>query len=458
MASRKRRNPLAFTPGPVTFFCIVVYLAIAIPLLVVQLTVPKAPAQPPYSGVNLTEAWQDLQFLTDGFHPYNSRRNDEIHDWLLNRLAEILIDNAATVVASNDHEQSWSSPTANVTIFNDQISNLSATSRTLDMPGIGTYFESTNIIVYIRGSEDESGSWWEKRRLDGPSGTLVNAHYDSVSTGFGATDDGMGVISLMQLVKHFITENHQPRHGIVALFNNGEEDFLNGARAFARHPVSRFPTAFLNLEGAGAGGRAAIFRSTDTQVTRAYRGTEHPCGTVLISDGFKRGLVRSETDYVVFNGDMDMRGIDVAFVEPRARYHTTQDDARHASVNSLWHMLSAALHTMHGLSSNTWEKGAGSDGVWFDLFGDSFVDIELHTLFAISVTLLVVGPVAIIIIGSALSGSDKLYIFKLSHYFSGQRVRLRGFHGFFRTPFIVGIPSVIVIGLALLLVKVCTGN
>lgn len=85
----------------------------------------------------------------------------------------------------------------------------------------------------------------------------------------------------------------------MALLNNGEEDFLNGARAYSQHPISAFPYTFLNLEGAGAGGRATLFRSTDMEVTRKYAQSKNPFGTVVSADGFKSGFIRSQTDYVV---------------------------------------------------------------------------------------------------------------------------------------------------------------
>jgi hypothetical protein len=75
----------------VTIITALVYLAIVIPLIVIQETVPKAPADPVlYHGLNTTEAWLDLATLTNGYHPYNSRRNDEVRNWLLIRIEEIL--------------------------------------------------------------------------------------------------------------------------------------------------------------------------------------------------------------------------------------------------------------------------------------------------------------------------------------------------------------------------------
>lgn len=273
----KLRNPIAFTPFPVTIITSVVYIALIAALLVVHTVIPRAPkSTTPIPGVNLTEAWLDLHVLTEAYRPYNSRQNDHIRDWLLRRIESILAEN--NVLATSPSSSSTvldpnSAAISPVVIFSDLTSNVTFSSdRRENEGGISIYFEGTNIIVYIRGSEDEEGDWWLKnRKPQGKGGVLVNAHYDSVSTGYGATDDGVGVITILQLIKRFTVPGKQPKRGIVALLNNGEEDYLNGARVFTQHPLSQFTHTFLNLEGAGAGGRAALFRSTDTEVTRAYQ-------------------------------------------------------------------------------------------------------------------------------------------------------------------------------------------
>lgn len=75
----------------------------------------------------------------------------------------------------------------NVTVFNDLLSNV--TMSFSGQPGspassVAAYFEGTNVIVYIRGTEDEPGEWWKaksnRRKLPiGGGGVMVNAHYDS---------------------------------------------------------------------------------------------------------------------------------------------------------------------------------------------------------------------------------------------------------------------------------------
>ncbi|KAL2794403.1 hypothetical protein BJX66DRAFT_325340 [Aspergillus keveii] len=456
-SKRSRGNPLAFTPWPVTLITAAVYLAFAIPLLVVHHVVPSAPSSDPV-GLNLTEAWSDLQTLTSGYRPYNSRQNDKIHEWLLRRVNEII--DAAPSAAADDERP------PDVFIFDDTRSNL-----TFSRDNLAVYFEGTNILVYIRGEEDGLDEWWEtpNGRPKSKGGVLVNAHYDSVSTGFGATDDGVGVVTCLQLIKYFTTPRHAPRKGLVVLFNNGEEDFLNGARVYSQHPLSKFPHTFLNLEGAGAGGRAILFRSSDAEVTGPYMRSQHPFGSVLGADGFQTGLIRSQTDYVVFEGDLGLRGLDVAFMEPRARYHTDQDDTRHTSKDSLWHMLSTAVATTEGLvsdSSNDFDgparddgkvaSGTGSKAVWFDLFGSTFVLFQLHTLFALSVTLLVVAPLVLLVTSIILTKVDKMYLFRTSIRPEGslEVLPLYGDRGVIRFPFLFGIPTAVSVGLAYLLTKV----
>ncbi|KAL8812089.1 MAG: hypothetical protein Q9200_001293 [Gallowayella weberi] len=467
-------NPIAFTPLPVTIIGSVVYTALFVALLITHLIVPSAPRTPtPIAGVNLTEAWQDLQYISGAFHPYNSRRNDETRDWLLTRIERILAENTKRWIFDRSrylHDAQFRASVGRerlAVVFSDVTSNatFSYQGKKLDHnsgrePGVSDYFEGTNIIVYIRGSEDGDQDWWNNgQTLPEKGGVLVNAHYDSVSTGYGASDDGVGVVSILQMIKHFTSEGHKPARGIVALLNNGEEDYLNGAQAFRKHPVSKFPKTFLNLEGAGAGGRAVMFRSTDAEVTRAYQKSRYPFASVLSADVFKRGIIKSETDYRVFTERLGLRGLDLAFFEPRARYHTDQDDTKHTSVDSIWHMLSASISTVKVLSSDTQQSfdGKGSDAVWFDLFGQILAVFKLRTLFATSIALLVATPLILIIIGAVLYKIDKLYIFgrkkQVQHDEGTEGVLIHGWRGCFQFPILVVLASAGVIGLAFLVVK-----
>jgi hypothetical protein len=87
----------------------------------------------------------------------------------------------------------------------------------------------------------------------------------------GATDDGMGVVSLLFLIEYLAQK--PPLRTAIFNLNNGEEDGLCGShvlaypshitcsgniwvRRFFQHPWSKETALFLNLEGAGSGGCA----------------------------------------------------------------------------------------------------------------------------------------------------------------------------------------------------------
>ncbi|KAJ2892167.1 hypothetical protein MKZ38_010175 [Zalerion maritima] len=486
----KVSNPFAFRPAPVTFWIVLVYAAILIPLIIVHETVPLAESP----RADLDEAWNDLKTLTQAYHPYNSRYNDEVRSWLLQRIKEILDHNGAawsketlgrTLAELPTSIGEWS-PGADVVVFDDLVANFTSTisygilgKRPGEKapPGMGTYFEGTNIYVYIRGKQDKDGDWWTQDvehadKLSG-GGVLINAHYDSVSTGFGATDDGMGVVTVLQLIKHFSKEGNQPEHGIVALLNNGEEDFLWGSRAFGQSPIMPFIHTFLNLEGAGAGGRALLFRTSDQEVTKAYKGVKHPFGSVLMSDSFELGMIRSQTDFVVLNGIFGERGLDMAFYRPRARYHTNQDDVIHTTKASLSTMLESSRKVMTSLSGDTGntfsgrrsdgksdlaQNGSPTSGVWFDLFGSSFSVFGLKTLFAWSLTLLIASPIILMILTVILVKCDKYYFLISSvnstDEWDAEPISIGGLKGLFRFPLAFVVSGALVVGGAFLVKKI----
>lgn len=480
MAKKSSWNPIAFVPTQVTLISTAVYIALFTILIWVNNTVPSAPkSSTPVDGVNLTQTWLDLSRITDGYHPIDSRKNGEVKAYLLQRIEEILEQNDVDykVIEANPNRTNGASKENDVgpkqvTVFVDELSNTTFVDDFRKLPWT-CYGESENLLVYIRGEDDEENDWWNSdKTYEGQAGVLVNAHYDSVASGFGATDDGVGVVTLLQLLSHYTAGENRPKRGLVALFNNGEENGLYGAHSYLRHPLSQFTHTFLNLEGAGAGGRALLFRSTDAEVTKFYSRSPRPFGNVVTGDGFKRGFIRSGTDYSVFNNDNGMRGLDVAFFQPRARYHTDQDDTRDTNQDSVWHMLSAALSTTRAMTSYSGDEfdghvddddgkldiGKGTNGVWLDLFGRTFPVLELPTLFAISISFLVAPPLILLILEITLRRSDKWYPLSKRQYIHSsdddEAVHFSGLRGLFRFPIAFIASAAAVLALAYLLTKI----
>lgn len=105
----KRTNPFAFRSGPVALWTSVLYLSLIISLVYIHETVPAPPAENKLpEGLNLTEAWGDLQAITRAFHPYNSHENDHVRDYLIARSKEILETNGVEYTVDTSGGVIWS--------------------------------------------------------------------------------------------------------------------------------------------------------------------------------------------------------------------------------------------------------------------------------------------------------------------------------------------------------------
>lgn len=73
----------------------------------------------------------------------------------------------------------------------------------------------------------------------------------------------------------------------------------------------------------------------------------HPHANVLFADAFSRGVVRSATDYSVYE-QAGLNGLDFAFYKGRSRYHTWYDSisGMEGGKKALWAMMEAT----HGAS------------------------------------------------------------------------------------------------------------
>lgn len=317
----------------------------------------------------LEDAWLDLQHITFTFHPYSSRANDEVHDYILRRVKELTKDKEEYIQTWDDYVNS-----TNILFKQPDVFNSSSTmSRVI-------YFESSNILVKILGSNPELPA------------LLISAHFDSVPTSYGATDDGKGIASMLSLLQ--VYSQSQPERTIIFNFNNNEEFGLLGAHAFMNHPWSKEVKLFINLEGAGAGNRAILFRTSDTMTAKIYKDAvkSQPFGNSMYQQAFYKRLVSSETDYKVYENN-GLRGWDIAFYKPRDYYHTIKDSIKYTSKESLWSMLHTSLQLAQYISSSEFElETASKPSIYFDVLGSYFFVIGAEKLFLINVILLIIGP------------------------------------------------------------------
>lgn len=310
----------------------------------------------------LENAWFNLQNITYSQHPYFSRDNDRVHDHLLNEIEKI------------------SRRSSYVNISDDFVANRSIFSDNPFVDGGAVYFESSNIVVKIQGRDSKL------------PGLLLSAHYDSVPTGYGATDDGKGVVSILGILDHY--SQNQPERTLVFNFNNIEEFGLLGAAAFMNHPWSKLVHYVINLEGAGSGGKAILFRTSDVSTARIYQKAVkyNPFGDSLFQQGFSEGRLRSETDYKIYESN-GLRGFDIAFYKPRDFYHTRKDSIQYTSRASLWNMFHMAWQLTEYISQGPLENDVDfTPAVFFDI-GGLFLVMSSKTMFKWCCVFLTVLPI-----------------------------------------------------------------
>lgn len=324
----------------------------------------------------LESSWAILQTLGLRKHPYGSQGNKYVHSFLEQQIQTLI--NQPYIEYDNDLN--------NTNFFFGK-----------DISGRTSYYESNNLIVRINGTNPDLPA------------LLLSAHFDSVPSSFGVTDDGAGIASLLGTLE-FLSKQKQPIRTIVFNFNNNEEFGLFGAQTFLNHPWAKKVKYFINLEGTGQGGKAILFRGTDYGITKFYNSIRYPYASSIFQQAFNSRVIHSDTDYTVYEAG-GLRGIDVAFFKPRDIYHTNLDDIRHTSKLALWHMLSTSLDFVGKLGYEEVDLDNESHAEQDETIEYASYITFLNHFFIISVSKLVVYNIILLVIIPVISMMLLIVIF-----------------------------------------------
>jgi len=166
---------------------------------------------------------------------------------------------------------------------------------------------------------------------------LLVSHYDSTPTGPGASDDGIGVASMLE-VAHLLRGQRLLRP-VTFLFDEGEEAGLLGARAFLDHdPLAARVDIAVNLEARGVSGPAIMFETSrpNGAAIALYRAAvSRPLANSLSTDLY--GLIPNSTDVAVFDA-RPWTILNFAVIGNETRYHSAGDDLAALDRRSVQHM------------------------------------------------------------------------------------------------------------------------
>ena len=224
----------------------------------------------------------------------------------------------------------------------------------------GTCGTPTNIIA-TRGE------------LTGNDGVILAAHYDSVPAGPGASDDGAGVASLLEIAR-ILSASPVSRHPIVLLVTDGEEAGLLGAALFTReHPLAKHIKAAVNMEARGVSGPSLMFETgtANEWLMRLYGSSIlEPITNSLCYVVYK--MLPNNTDFTVFKA-AGYQGFNFAFIGDVAHYHTPLDNWENSSPTTLQHQGANALSSVLALANAPDLNPAAADSMFFDIFARTVV-------------------------------------------------------------------------------------
>lgn len=154
---------------------------------------------------------------------------------------------------------------------------------------IVSYANLQNVLVKLYASNDHSNHT-----------LLINAHYDSVPTSPGGSDDGINCAVMLEILRKLTRHPQRPLHNIVFLFNGAEETGLQASHGFiTQHRWAKETEIVLNLEAAGAGGKIIVFQTgPDTPwLMDYYSRVPHPYGQAAGEEIFQSNIIPSDTDF-----------------------------------------------------------------------------------------------------------------------------------------------------------------
>jgi hypothetical protein len=242
--------------------------------------------------------------------------------------------------------------------------------------GVSEKFRSAgsvqNIIAQVPGSSPSKA-------------VLVVGHYDSVPTSFGASDDGAAVAAMLECASALTTAPRLKRD-VVFLFTDGEENGLLGAQAFVAHnPLAKNIGFVLNFDARGVAGPSIMFETSNDNawlVQIFQRGCRRPVANSLTYQIYKH--LPNDTDFSVFKS-AGYSGLNFAFIDGLAQYHTALDNRSDLDIKSLQHQGANLLEMAREFANTTTEDPRRADAVYFDLMGRMLVSYSTVTAIILAV-------------------------------------------------------------------------
>jgi hypothetical protein len=313
-----------FWPAVFTLIVLAAVAGIALSCLVPP---PVEPVSAPPAEFSAARAFEHLKVIAREPHPTGSVAIAKVRDYLIQQLKQ--------------------------QGFVPQVQRTSIASLLDIFPGAYAAGTIENVLVRLKGSASTGV-------------VLLMAHYDSVGAAPGATDDGSGVVTLLETLRAL--KSAPPlRNDVVFLFTDGEELGEVGSQAFvSEHPWAKEISAVWNLDSGGSCGAADVDFANGSALGQLRRVIPRPLTTSIGREIARLGPPGGD-DTLVF----DPARVPIAKASYGGcyyRYHTAKDDLENVDLRSVQHLgiYTLAVSREWG-NSDLRENRTVPDSVFFNL-------------------------------------------------------------------------------------------
>jgi hypothetical protein len=189
----------------------------------------------------------------------------------------------------------------------------------------------SNVVTVIPGSHSTG-------RL------FLVAHYDSVQVSYGANDDGSGIATLLETARA-LRAGSPLRNDIVLVATDAEEACLCGAEAFVHSdPLAANGGVVLNFESRGSSGPAIMFETAAGNadlIAQYAAAVPYPVATSMAVEVYR--ILPNDTDFTEFRTSGRFTGLNSAYIDGSATYHSPEDRPDYMDLGSLQSQGSNAL-------------------------------------------------------------------------------------------------------------------
>jgi len=277
-----------------TLLTIAVVVGMAFYCLVPPAVVPDTT---PAAEFSASRAFEHLKVIAREPHPTGSAANARVRDYLIQQLQRLELE--------------------------PQVQRTGITSLLDIYPGPYAAGTVENVMARLRGTASTGA-------------LLLMAHYDSVSTAPGATDDGSGVVTLLETLRALKT-GLPLQNDIIFLFTDGEELGEVGSQGFvSEHPWAKDVSIVWNLDSGGSCGAAGIDISNGWALQEFKKVVPHPLTSSIGAELSKLGPPGGD-DTLVFDRTK-LTIADVSYGGCQFRYHTMKDDVENIDLRSVQHL------------------------------------------------------------------------------------------------------------------------